>query len=153
MLSTAKEAVEKPTSPETKQVVSGILSSVLSEESKVYTPSELGIKDPNETKLQVPHFRAQVVEKDGSIEKVDCVNVRAAIDITNDVFKEYSGKPKFSTFQKMGLDVSLKTTGCNQTICVPCNKKELSLPILPNTKTIVTYDIPPSPSGSSYNPF
>jgi hypothetical protein len=85
--------------------------------------------------------------------QINCINLPAAIKITDHVFKEYTVKLKLSTFQKIGLDVNLKATGCDKTICVACDKKQLSLPILPNTKTIVNYDIPASPSGSSHNPF
>lgn len=42
-LKTAEDLIEKPSSPDTKKVVIGVLTSVLGEESKVSTPLELGI--------------------------------------------------------------------------------------------------------------
>lgn len=81
------------------------------------------------------------------------MNFKAAANRADDVFKEYTGKSKLSYVQKLTLNVGFKATGCDKTICVPCNEEKLSLPILPNTKTIVNYDIPSSPSGSSHNLF
>lgn len=84
---------------------------------------------------------------------MDCMNFEAAANIADDVFKEHTSKSKLSYVHKVTLNVCLKTTGCDKTICVPCNEEKLSLPILPNTKTIINYYIPPSPSGSSHNLF
>jgi len=152
-LKTAEDLIEKPSSPDTKKVVIGVLTSVLGEESKVSTPLELGIQDPNNKELQVPFFRAEIVQKDGSVQKIDCINFEAAANVADDTYKEHTGKSKLSFFEKKTLNVGLKAMGLDKTVCFPCNKEKLSLPILPNTKAIVNYDTPPSFSGSPHNLF
>ena len=153
MIKTAEDIIEKPSSLDTKKVVVGVLTSVLGEENKVSTPVELGIQDPNNKELQVPFFRAEIVQKDGSVQKIDCINFEAAASVADDIYKEHTGKSKLSFFEKTTLNVGLKAMGLDKTVCFTCNKEKLSLPILPNTKAIVNYDTPRSPSGSPHNLF
>lgn len=84
-----------------------------------YTPEQLNITDLNDDSTSVPFFKKTIVNTEaGSSETFECANMRKSVDVYTEKYQHVNETDKFSWLETTLIDVGLKTTGWDKTLCV-----------------------------------